>query len=196
MGKFLALSGINANLTWENNSDRKQVFLLAMSAGAVVFWCRDGGMMAPLQVFQNLEGSGSINGGLQTLNLSLPLQFNSDMLQLFLALSFKISSVCVLPCHGSVSKVRVWIHWGVFPPAEVGCLIIPHLWIHTFYTSQRLMLLFAWGFLLIYSVSLWEVCPEGVIAGVRSLPVHQHKSICTSPGKGCQLGGRTSLSLG
>lgn len=37
MGKFLALPGINANLTWENNSDRKQVFLQAMSAGAVVF---------------------------------------------------------------------------------------------------------------------------------------------------------------
>lgn len=36
MGKFLALPGINTKLTWENNSDRKQIFLLAMSAGAVV----------------------------------------------------------------------------------------------------------------------------------------------------------------
>lgn len=37
MGKFLALPDINANLTWENNFDRKQVCLLAMRASAVVF---------------------------------------------------------------------------------------------------------------------------------------------------------------
>lgn len=36
MGKFLALPGINAKLTCENNSDRKQIFLLAMSAAAVL----------------------------------------------------------------------------------------------------------------------------------------------------------------
>lgn len=42
-----------------------------------------------------VEVLGSINGELQTLDLSLPLQFNWDMLQLFLALSLKISSVCL-----------------------------------------------------------------------------------------------------
>lgn len=36
MGKFLALLGINAKLTWENNSNRKQIFWLAKSSGAVV----------------------------------------------------------------------------------------------------------------------------------------------------------------
>lgn len=36
MGKFLALLGINAKLTWENNSNRKHIFLLAVSTGALV----------------------------------------------------------------------------------------------------------------------------------------------------------------
>lgn len=31
MGKFLALLDINARLTWENNSNRKQIFVLALS---------------------------------------------------------------------------------------------------------------------------------------------------------------------
>lgn len=75
MGKFLALPGINANLTWENNSDRKQVFLQAVSAGAVVFWWRWRSACFSSGVSE-VEESGSINGGLQTLNLSLPLQFS------------------------------------------------------------------------------------------------------------------------
>lgn len=52
MGKFLALPGINAKVTRENNSDRKQIFLLAMSAAAVVHTQRNGRFAVPYQVFQ------------------------------------------------------------------------------------------------------------------------------------------------
>lgn len=41
-----------------------------------------------------------------------------------------------------------------------------------------------------------EVCPEGVIAGVRPLPVHQQKCICTSPWKNYQLAVKLPYSFG
>lgn len=45
------------------------------------------------------------------------------------------------------------------------------------------MLLFACCFVH----SLWEVCPEGVIAGLSSSPAHQQKHLCT-----CHQGRATS----
>lgn len=100
MGKFLALLDINARLTWENNSNRKQIFVLALST--VVLWRQAWRNACSLSGISEIEDSGDISRGLQTLNLSLSLCFSK--ISSFFSLSKSLQSVL---CHGSVYKVRV-----------------------------------------------------------------------------------------
>lgn len=145
-----------------------------------------------------MEESGSINGGLQTLNLvsalAVQLRHASALPCSQFQNVFSLSMCCLvvdLLARSACEYIEMF-----FLQQKFAVLLFPTSEYTPFYAPQnRSMLLFAWCFLLIYSVSLWEVCPEGLTAGVRSLPVHQQKSICTSPGKSYQLGGRASLSL-
>lgn len=182
MGKFLAHSGINAKQTWESKSNRKQTFLLAMSYALMRGWrnaCSSSGV-------SEIEESSSINGGLQSVSaLAVQLRHFSSSL---LPVSKSLWSVCVLPCRGSVGVVRVWIHWRVFFSSSGS--LLPHslpLQTHLSYVSKEVDALICLVFFLIYSNASWEVCPEGVIAGVRPLPMHQQNRICTSPWKSYQL---------
>lgn len=125
-----------------------------------------------------------------------------------LSVSKSLRSVYVLPCHGSVGQVRVWIHWDVFFSSRslLPYYYSPPLHTHLLHLSKQigaLICLFFRSFrviphgrfALMGGLLSWEVCPEGVIAGVRSLPMHQQKCICASPGKSYQLGSRASLFL-
>lgn len=156
-----------------------------------------------------IEESGRINGGLQTLNLSLPLQFNWDMLQLFLAFSFKISSVCLCTALSRIcwpgqglNTLRCFFSSRSLLPYYYSPPLHTHL-LHLSKQIGALICLFFRSFrviphgrfALMGGLLSWEVCPEGVIAGVRSLPMHQQKCICASPGKSYQLGSRASLFL-
>lgn len=111
-----------------------------------------------------IEESGNINGGLQTLNLSLPLQFNWDTLQLFLALSFKISSVCLCLVMDLLAGSG-FEYIEMFFLQQKSAALLFSTSAYTLSTSLKTdWCSYLPVFLLIYSDSSWDVYSHGKFA--------------------------------